>query len=225
MIATFTDTTQASYVLEDRLLFPTEIRVLRWKETPRGFNERLVNVCKALRNGKFKDLRFFNYNLWGEEAAELLQLKNMFTVGMTSYIDTYLKPEIKQNFDFDMHAWIRMDKPNSVTPPHNHPAASLVATYYCAAEIGARKTDVPGYEVNISDGDLLLLDPRPTVQPVRYFKAGNIVAISPEVGMMVVMPGYLMHWTNPVSEGDSRICIANNMNLIPKNSLGKKESF
>lgn len=53
----------------------------------------------------------------------------------------------------------------------------------------------------------------------RFAKTDNIISITLKVGMMVIMPGQLMHCVNPVSSGDVRICIANNMNLRRKVQL------
>jgi hypothetical protein len=52
---------------------------------------------------------------------------------------------------------------------------------------------------------------------LRFAKSENIVSITPETGMMVIMPNYLLHWACPIYEGDEKVCIANNLTFVPKN--------
>jgi len=208
----------ASSISEDSTIFQTDIRVLRW-QTEAGFNERLSERCLALYESKIKNkMGFRRYNIWQETIPELVQLKKMFASGMTSYIETFFKPEITDNFNYEMHGWLRIDNPKQIIPPHNHGGSHLVATYYSQVDITDRKVVPTGYAESLAEGDLVLMDPRQAFL-ARFYKGAGQFSISPEVGMMVIIPNYLMHWVNPVSSGDVRICIANNMQLRKKNPL------
>ena len=59
----------------------------------------------------------------------------------------------------------------------------------------------------------------------RAEKSEASYAIKPQPGMMVIIPSYLCHWVNPVSGGDRRISIANNMKLVPKASRAISGQF
>ena len=210
--------------VEDHLVFPTEIRIMRWETNP-GFNARLSMICAALFEQKIKDKRAYTaYNLWHETAAEILVLRDMFVEGMASYAEAFFAPGVMRDYDYEMHAWLRIDKPRQVQAPHTHPGTNLVATYYSQADIAARKVEGTGYGDSVIEGDLVVMDPRPAALS-RLTRAAKTMSISPEPGMMIIMPSWAMHWVNPVSAGDQRICIANNMNFRKRDSVHVKGSF
>ncbi len=216
---------KATYASEDLSLFPTEVKILRWRTEP-GFNERLSRVCESLQQRVLAEsLAFDEYNLWHEDASEICALKEMFVRGMTAYIENHCKPETMLDFDYEMHAWLRIDKPKQIQAPHTHPLANLIATYYCQADIADRRVESIGYgKATLVEGDLVVRDPRPGNQR-KFSNADNEVSISPEPGIMVIMPNFLLHWVNPVSSGDVRICIANNLNFRKKVPIAVSGSF
>ena len=214
-----------SYAVEDFALFPTQVQILRWRTEP-GFNERLSRVCKDLhRKISEREHGYEDYNLWTETAPEIDALKDMFLTGMTAYIKTHFRPEVLRDYDYEMHAWLRIDKPKQILAPHTHPLANLIATYYCQVDIAARKEVPTGYgRETLIEGDLELRDPRAGNQR-RYSKSDGLFGISPEPGMMVIIPNFLPHWVSPASSGDVRISIANDMNFRKKVPIGVLGSF
>lgn len=210
---------------KNTLLFGAPISTLRW-ETEAGFNERLSEALLDLHAKKLDGKFTFNkYNLWREDIPELNILKDMFLQGINAYLDAHCKEDIRHNFDYAMHAWLRLDKPKQLIPPHTHPDASLVATYYSKADIAMRKAAPTGYGKNVvTEGDLVLKDTS-AVGNSTFLKSSSIFSVAPEPGLMVIIPNHLLHWVNPVSEGDVRISIANNLMFVKKNSIGLRGSF
>ena len=199
---------------EDVALFPTHVKIVHWQTEP-GFNERLSAICMGLFEIRIRGkLRYHEYNLWDEPGAELLELRRMFETAMGEYIDAFMSPRIKNRCSFEMQAWLRIDRPKEVVAPHTHPDVNLVATYYPQVDIAAHRSSDPRPDGEL-EGSLLLLDPRSGVR-FRAEKSEASYAIKPQAGMMVIIPSFLCHWVNPVSDGDRRISIANNMKLIPK---------
>jgi len=200
-------TAQASVAGSETVtLFPTQVKVLHWQTEP-GFNERLTGLCMELFARQVCGrLKYYEYNLWNDERPELLELRRMFEAGMGAYVDEFMSPRIKKAYDFEMHAWLRVDRPKDIIPPHAHIDVNLVATYYPLAEMARPE----------SEGRLMLLDPRPGVRLFMEKSREGTHAIEPQAGMMVIIPSYLHHWVEPFSEGDRRLCIANNMTLVRK---------
>ncbi|MCA3176100.1 MAG: hypothetical protein ING36_11285 [Burkholderiales bacterium] len=207
-----------TYELEALDLFISPVKILRWK-TEAGFNERLASVCgKIYQKVKQDRKRYMDYNLWSEEVPEIQELKQMFIRGISDSLSLYYRDEVRHEYQFRMHAWLRIDPPKTVIAPHNHLGVGLVGTYYCQTEIADER--VHKLENNpFRDGDLVLFDPRPATRP-SIAKEAPVVSITPEPGMMVLMPNYLVHWVNPVAEGDVRICIANNLTFTPREPIG-----
>jgi hypothetical protein len=201
---------------EDLALFPTQARILRWRTEP-GFNERLSNICSELFESAIRGKRpYHTYNLWTYEYSELAQLRRMFAQAMKDYVEDHMHDGLLASHSYTMHAWLRIDRPAEVVPPHTHPDVNVVGTYYSRVEIADRGR---------GEGDLLLLDPRPGVKLGFEKSRDSTHSISPEPGMMVLIPCFLGHWVNPVSQGDKRICIANNLTLTRKVPLGISGSF
>lgn len=215
---------QSGFEAESLSLFPTDIHILRWHTEP-GFNERLSEASMAFFEHKIKGrLLYAEYNLWHEEVLEFQSLKAMFIKGFTSYIETFFKPAAKKNHDFDMRASVRIEHKMQPLRPHAH-HTTLIGTYYCQVDIAACKEKTVNQGNGTAfEGDLVLKDPRPGL-PSVHSKNSDIFTISPEVGMMVIVPGSLLHWAIPVSSGDARVCIANNMNLVRKSPLEVRGSF
>jgi hypothetical protein len=200
---------------EDVALFPTQVKIVHWQTEP-GFNERLSAVCMELFESRIRGkLQSIQYNLWDDPSAELLELRRMFELAMGNYIDDFLRPQTKNTCTFEMRAWLRIDRPKEVKAPHTHGDSNVVATYYPQVDVADHRASDTARD-RLMEGSLLLLDPRSGVL-FRAEKSEPTYAITPQAGMMVIIPGYLCHWTNPVSDGDRRICIANNMTLVPKN--------
>ncbi len=216
--------------LQDIALFPTQVRILRW-QTGKGFNERLSDMCAELFESAIKGKQpYHTYNLWRYEFPEFAELRRMFEQAMRAYIEAHMNPRIVEHHDYRMHAWLRIDDPKEVIAPHTHPDVHVVGTYYSRVEIAVRKRAAPppgrGSDGRKDmEGDLVLLDPRPGVKLGFEKSREATYAITPEVGMMVLIPCFLGHWVNPVSEGDRRICIANNMTLSRRAPIGVSGSF
>ena len=78
------------------------------------------------------------------------------------------------------------------------------------------------YYVNVPDnsGDLLLLDPRGGVNWFSETAGTNSSQIyhriKPKAGHLVVFPGFLLHEVETNKSQDTRMCIANNIIVVPR---------
>jgi hypothetical protein len=213
--------------IEDVQLFSIPLRVIRWA-TPDGFNEALAERFWAFYHRRIKHrVSFQAYNLWREfaDVPEVQRLQAMFVEGMHAYFDEFLRVEVKADYDYEMHAWLRIDNPKQVMAPHTHSMTLIAATYYCQTDIAHRAETPTGYGDSVREGDFVVLNTAPMF-PRQFTKDAKLThAISPEPGTMVILPGRLMHWVNPVSEGDRRICVANNFDFKTRHSVGLPCTF
>ncbi len=102
-------------------------------------------------------------------------------------------------------AWANVSRDGHYHSIHNHPLSVWSGVYY--VEVGKLSNDQP---VN---GALELLDPRPYTEmvPVPGNPYGQRALIRPEVGLMVVFPGWLYHFVNPYHGEGERISISFNV--------------
>jgi hypothetical protein len=140
------DDFQPTCTTRDQAIFATNIQTLLW-ETSLGFNERLAQQCLSIYENKIQDKASYqDYNLWHESTPELSTLRSMFEQGIKGYVDTHLNAEvIKDKYDAELHAWLRIDRPKQIISPHNHLGTAVAVTYYCQTDIAARRAAPTGY--------------------------------------------------------------------------------
>ena len=103
-------------------------------------------------------------------------------------------------------SWMSRQKPGKNLDVHAHGGIAFAAVYY----------------VNVPDnsGDLLLLDPRGGVNWFSETAGTNSSQIyhriKPKAGHLVVFPGFLLHEVETNKSQDVRMCIANNIIVVPR---------
>jgi len=102
-------------------------------------------------------------------------------------------------------SWANVNGPGAWNSPHGHFSATWSGVVFIAAEGANDKTTRSGY--------LELLNP---VQLGPLSNPASSVTIQPQDGLMVLFPGYVLHWVHPNRTQHNRISIAFNLSVIPK---------
>src|SRR5262245_2397787 len=106
---------------------------------------------------------------------------------------------------FAVHAWANVARAGHYHRVHNHPQSAWSGVYY----VDPGQPD-PAHPLA---GVLEFCDPRPFTEmvPTPGDHVGKRVIFRPEAGMMVVFPGWLYHFVNPVAGPGERISVAFNV--------------
>ena len=109
--------------------------------------------------------------------------------------------------DMQITAWANVARDGAYNAVHNHTPAVFSGVYYVS-------TGEPAPEGG-RDGLIEFVDPRPGPHggtlPTHAFNAPLIV--DPEPGMMLVFPGWLLHYVHPYRGSAPRISVAFNLKL------------
>jgi len=101
-------------------------------------------------------------------------------------------------------AWLVDYKDNQYLTPHYHGGSFITGIFYL--------------EADENSGDLLVQDPLASFNWVNRYDNGRSgrasMPIKPSKGMMIVMPGYLVHSTQPKPPGTRRTIISTNFNVF-----------
>jgi uncharacterized protein (TIGR02466 family) len=104
--------------------------------------------------------------------------------------------------------WVNIYGDDDYIQPHYHFRSMVTGIVYLDVDQGA--------------GDLLIQDPLAGYHWTnRKSKSGRYdsqasISISPSTGMLLVMPGFIVHSTEPKVKGKSRIILATNFNIFNK---------
>jgi len=102
-------------------------------------------------------------------------------------------------------AWANVIRKGDQFNPHSHPDAAWSGVYYLdAAEAGGEQ-----------GGWLYLRDPRAgagaTVTSVNRFDCASTFEIQPRTGLLLLFPGWLLHWVTAYRGENPRISVAFNV--------------
>lgn len=142
-----------------------------------------------------------NFNLWNhfKDDNDFKQLGSAMVAVGQSLLDRRSNKGIKCELG---RGWIVSYDNDSYQTPHHHGRTLMVGIAYIDFDVGA--------------GDLLLQDPLSMFDWVdRFDQLGNCrasVHVTPKAGMLVAMPGYLIHSTQPKPPGKKRVIISTNFN-------------
>jgi Putative 2OG-Fe(II) oxygenase len=166
-----------------------------------------VEVCqeirKAMRNINARSIGT-EFNLWDhghENCFQILKFKFLETAEdlVKEKSNTVSKLELDR-------AWVNNYQDGEYIAPHHHGNSFVVAIAYI--------------DVSEDSGDLLIQDPLTQYHwhnRIDKRKTGSTrasLAITPSTGMIVAMPGYLIHSSEPKPPGKNRFIVATNYNII-----------
>jgi uncharacterized protein (TIGR02466 family) len=189
--------------------FITPILKYKWPDSV-GLNKELREYILELEKGSEKtEGKYSNIGGWHSDInVQNLDLKpfkiliNRFRLLIDEMIKrTTLVNEDKWGINYDIQAWANINRKGNYNMPHVH-QSSLAAIYYISFD----------YETHIKSrsGVLEILDPRPSAfmvnSPGSFFS--NRYFVHPEPSLMVIFPGYLLHFVHPYEGEKERISIA-----------------
>ena len=163
-----------------------------------------VDLCSRITQ-KIQTLNIIikdqDFNLWDyfKNDPDFEQLGSAMVAVGQALLDRRSNKSIKCELG---RGWIVNYGTGNYQTPHHHGRTLMVGIAYIDFDVEA--------------GDLLLQDPLSMFDWVdRFDHLGNCrasVHVTPEAGMLVAMPGYLIHSTQPKPPGKQRIIISTNFN-------------
>jgi uncharacterized protein (TIGR02466 family) len=147
--------------------------------------------------------RGFNKNFYENlNEEEITKTKDLFI----KEAKLFCKETVSQTLDLSIvKSWFSYHDKNNWNTPHGHPSNFIVGVYYV--------------KTNDKAGDLLLLDPRGTVNFTQYFDTDSkcetvggrcYFKIKPKVGDLIFFPAYVVHSVEPNLSDETRISLAMN---------------
>jgi hypothetical protein len=156
-------------------------------------------VCNIADGQNFDILDYFSAD------TDFITLQESFiNAGRTLLLDS---GNTQDDLSID-RMWINNYADNDYIQPHYHFRSMVTGIVYLDVDQGA--------------GDLLIQDPLAGYHWTnRKSKSGRYdsqasIPVSPSTGMLLVMPGFIVHSTEPKAEGKSRIVLATNFNIFNK---------
>ena len=117
--------------------------------------------------------------------------------------------------DWSLHGWANVNRLGDYHDPHNHPHAYLSGTYYVRvpASRATRRN-----RADLRPGCISFYDPRVTNMTALRDdpQSAPELTVTPEAGMILMWPAYLMHFVHPNLSEEPRISIS--FNLMAKDS-------
>lgn len=192
--------------------FPTPLLVKRYGDS--DVNRQLVEYVAAWE-AREPTLGMSNVGGW-HSPGNFLEAKEPAVVELRKRINACLRKMLALTSHrapvgdrtLRITAWANVARLGAYNAIHNHTPALYSGVYYAA--VGEPAPD------GGRDGLIEFVDPRPGPHggplPTHAFNAPLIV--DPEPGMMLVFPGWLLHYVHPYRGAVPRISIAFNLRLI-----------
>ena len=190
--------------------FETPIWTKQWPEEA-AVNAALKKAIQAKR-ATSQGVHLSNVGGWHSE-SDLLKWPGGAVATLASWIQHGFRDMIEQscNPEFRLHmktvltCWANVSSTGAYNVTHNHTPALFSGVYYVD----------PGelFEPPSKSGLLEFQDPRVLGGPVPSQAFHPPVLLRPKAGMMVIFPGWLMHFVHPYHGAGERISIAFNLRV------------
>ena len=137
------------------------------------------------------------------------EMTRIFEQAFTEYVNELFQPELWANFDFFADWSINLYQSGTATFTHTHNEAFLTLIYYPQTCEGRPQTTFTSSLLPLRTGEIVISNPCGLALWDRYAKedARLPTRFLPKEGFLLVMPGYLPHWTVP-GEWQKRISLA-----------------
>jgi uncharacterized protein (TIGR02466 family) len=132
-----------------------------------------------------------------------------------STIDYCRRAGMTYPIDWSLQGWANVNRLGDYHDPHNHPFAYLSGTYY--VRVPDSRAPLRN-RADVRPGCISFYDPRGAVNMTAIKDDPQIereFTVSPEPGMILMWPAFIMHFVHPNLSEESRISIS--FNLIVKN--------
>lgn len=142
---------------------------------------------------------------WGDPAVT--ELRTRITKVLMAILEQARNPEWSMDARSRVRAWANVSRDGAYNAIHNHAPALFSGVYYVA-------TGDP-VAAGSRDGLIEFVDPRPGPHggPVPTHAFNRPLVIDPEPGMMLVFPGWLLHFVHPYHGSSPRVSIAFNLSI------------
>ena len=179
--------------------------VIAQAEVPADYARSLVPyIRKIYSENKFKTREF---NIWDHaEDSVFDQIKNAFVSTAQDLVRGHSNTVTDVSLD---RSWARNYDDGDYIAPHIHGGNFIAGVVYL--------------DVSEDSGDLLIQDPLAQYNwhsrnDKRTVGDGRVsMAITPYTGLIVVMPGYLIHSSEPKPAGKRRFILSTNFNVRREN--------
>jgi uncharacterized protein (TIGR02466 family) len=94
-------------------------------------------------------------------------------------------------------SWFTKTEPGEYTRSHNHGYADISGAYYI--------------QTNGNDGNLTFISPTPTLSSTVFASLGDTVSYKPDIGKIILFPGWLYHSVNENDTDTTRISVSFNI--------------
>lgn len=194
--------------------FPTPLLVKRYGDGE--LNRRLLEHI-AEREAREPSRGLSNIGGWHSEANFLeaadpavRELRKSVSACVLEMLDLTRHKPLPNDQSLRVTAWANVARAGSYNAIHNHTPALYSGVYYAGvgdpAPEGSR------------DGMIEFVDPRPGPHggplPTHAFNAP--LMIDPEPGMLLMFPGWLLHYVHPYRGTTPRVSIAFNVRPVPE---------
>lgn len=194
--------------------FPTPLLVKRFGDSD-GLNERLLEHIAA-REANEPSMGLSNVGGWHSptdllesQDPAILELRRRVSAGIRTMLVMTRHKQPTGDQVMRISAWANVARAGAYNAIHNHTPAVFSGVYYVSvgdpAPEGSR------------DGLIEFVDPRPGPHggplPTHVFNAPLVV--DPEPGMLLLFPGWLLHYVHPYRGTTPRVSVAFNLQLRP----------
>jgi uncharacterized protein (TIGR02466 family) len=157
----------------------------------------------------YSDLKFQKKDSWSKDThlvSDPTFTKNLFEEYNLSTFQEELKYHVFQYVDKKYSsykissAWMTLTEPGQYAHTHDHGAADLSGVYY--------------FKTDGNDGDLYFDSPVAQLKSSFIFNKSSRVFYKPEVGKLILFPGWLEHGVFQNTSNENRISISFNIYFI-----------
>tara|TARA_B100000959_G_scaffold87349_1_gene92641 strand:- start:5185 stop:5769 length:585 start_codon:yes stop_codon:yes gene_type:complete len=126
---------------------------------------------------------------------DLTNFKNFVQQNIYEYLDNL---NYQGNREYKMESWVAAYELNDYASIHDHGNSDLSGVYY--------------FQTNTSDGNIMFYNPASQVNMTTCFKNSDLESWThpPQVGKILIFPGYLRHGVLRNVTADTRIAISFN---------------
>lgn len=185
--------------------------VENWFCTPVYYNyiSDLENVQNELACS-YKKCNFSKSSAWGIsthsvsdptfstnliQQHQLASFENQIKLNVLQYLKQ-INSSCARNFKISS-CWFTNTTLGQHTRIHNHRYADISGVYY--------------YKTNCKDGSLVFVSPVPALSSMIYANSNDTVSYAPDIGKIILFPGWLYHTVDENETGDERISVSFNI--------------
>ena len=188
-------------------LFPTIIHQF----DVNGFDEiqnQLIDYAYEFKNKNPEGVNFSNYGGWQSPNFDVNDENDLLQSFIINCLSNF--PNIDKSINFDVDAWININKPGDYNTKHHHPNCHLSGVLWVKASEGCGRiqfqspvefqtyTEVQSYTEEFKNSN-------------NYF---HTYYFSPIGGRMLVFPSHLQHEVLENKSNEDRISVSFNIDLI-----------